>query len=262
MPRRARPARSPRPRSPQPRSPRPPRPPRPLTDRQERFVCEYLSNGRNATAAYRVAYNAGGMSDATARVNACRLLRDVRIVERVAAVVQAVQLDTEITVATTLRRLWEEANRDDDNASHGARVSALKAVGLHLGMFVKETRVTGPDGGPIKHEDVAPVLTEEQIAARLRRLFEKGQERLAAGDSRLADELTAGAAAGRAFTIATLKAKVRDFDHAIANADSAGNTALADQWRAAKDKLVREISEHEARGSPGLAGDADAGGES
>ncbi len=159
-----------------PRTARPVRrtqPPRPLTPKQEAFCRAYLENGRNATAAYRIAYHAGRMSDGAARVAACRLLKDRRITARCAAVVVAVEKETEISVAWTLQRLREEADRDGEDASHAARVSALKAIGHHLGMFPRETRLTGPGGGPIGVSNETPILTHEERAHRLRHIFEQ-----------------------------------------------------------------------------------------
>ena len=46
-----------------------------LTFKQERFCQEYTSNGGNASAAYRAAYNAGGMRPQTIHVKSCNLLK-------------------------------------------------------------------------------------------------------------------------------------------------------------------------------------------
>ena len=49
-----------------------------LTPKQRRFVEEYLSNGENAAAAYRVAYKTNA-SDSTVERNAFRLLKNAKV---------------------------------------------------------------------------------------------------------------------------------------------------------------------------------------
>jgi hypothetical protein len=169
----------------------PRRPPntRPLTERQERFCREYLAGGRNAAGAYRTSYSAGRMSDKAVRVAACRLLKDVRIRARVDAVVEAAEQKTQITVESTLRRLDAEASYHGEGASHSARVSALVAIGKHLGMFpARRLELTGPDGKPIQTEDKTPTLTPEEVTQRLYYLFQIAQQKKADGDSTMSDQ--------------------------------------------------------------------------
>lgn len=81
------------------------KPDRPLTDKQERFVCEYLGNGHNATAAYRKAYKAEHWSEAAANVQASRLLKHPKISLRINAVTQAAEQRTEVTAARALSEM-------------------------------------------------------------------------------------------------------------------------------------------------------------
>lgn len=55
---------------------------RKLSEKQEAFLAAYLSNGRNASAAYRAAYKAEGMSEASVNKEAARLLKNPRIAPR------------------------------------------------------------------------------------------------------------------------------------------------------------------------------------
>lgn len=59
--------------------------PNKLTDKQEKFVEAYLTNGRNATAAYRTAYNAGAMKPENVHVKACALLANGKVADRIKA---------------------------------------------------------------------------------------------------------------------------------------------------------------------------------
>ncbi len=56
---------------------------RPLTPKQERFVEEYLTNGRSAAAAYRAAYNAASMKPKQVHEEACKLLANPKVAQRV-----------------------------------------------------------------------------------------------------------------------------------------------------------------------------------
>jgi hypothetical protein len=145
----------------------------------EEFCRAYIDGGRNATRAYKAAYKADRMSPGAIRTNASKLLKDPRIKARVDAATAAAERETEITVAWTLRRLKEEADRDDENASHAARVTALKAIGQHLGMFPRVHQHSGPGGLPIAHEHSEPVVTEDEIRDRLCRLFGDFEEQQA-----------------------------------------------------------------------------------
>ena len=53
-----------------------------LTLKQEKFVQEYLSNGGNATQAYKVAYDGNKNSDKTNNENASRMLANSKIKAR------------------------------------------------------------------------------------------------------------------------------------------------------------------------------------
>lgn len=53
-----------------------------LTLKQEKFVQEYLSNGGNATQAYKIAYDSNNMTDKTINENASRMLSNSKIKAR------------------------------------------------------------------------------------------------------------------------------------------------------------------------------------
>jgi phage terminase small subunit len=83
-----------------------------LTDKQRRFVDEYLIDF-NATAAYkRAGYVAKGNA---AEVNAARLLRNAQVQAYLAERQQALQARTEITQDMVLKRYWEIATADPND---------------------------------------------------------------------------------------------------------------------------------------------------
>jgi phage terminase small subunit len=107
----------------------------PLTDRQQRFVEEYLVD-LNATAAYkRAGYKAQGRSAENA---ASRLLGNVGVREAIAAAQAKRSEKVELTQQWVVERLIVEAQGQGQDTSPGARISALKLLGQHQGMFGDE----------------------------------------------------------------------------------------------------------------------------
>jgi phage terminase small subunit len=103
-----------------------------LLPRQSRFVHEYLLD-LNATAAYqRSGYKATGNA---AAVNAAKLLTNPQIAKAVEVAMAERSARTEITQDWVIHRLAEEAQRLDEHGAAGARVSALKLLGQHVGLF-------------------------------------------------------------------------------------------------------------------------------
>ena len=77
-----------------------------LTPKQEKFVQEYLSNGGNATQAYKVAYDAGKMSDACINVNASKLLKN----DKIALSLANYQQEVKETVLYTAEKSFNKLN--------------------------------------------------------------------------------------------------------------------------------------------------------
>lgn len=84
-----------------------------LTEKQLAFLAEYLTNGRNATAAYRVAYEPNG-SEASINVRACELLKNDKIAVRLAEADKHRQhalKQAETAIAVTQERISRELAR-------------------------------------------------------------------------------------------------------------------------------------------------------
>lgn len=174
---------------------------RKLTQKQQRFVEEYLVDLNATQAAIRAGYSAK-----TAASQGERLLRNVEIQAAIQAAMKARQERTEITQDRVLAELAKIAFGDqravmewgpsgvklrdskdltDDQAAIVAEVSesvtaaggtlklkthdkvgALKLLGEHLGMFKQRVELTGKDGGPIQSQDAPPdlsSLTDEEL---------------------------------------------------------------------------------------------------
>ena len=107
-----------------------------LTDRQERFVVEYLACANGAEAARRAGY-----SEHTAKQMGYENLTKPYLKEAITQKRNAIMADTEDKVAWLVERLTAEATDGDNNDS--TRVRALEVLGKIHGAFAPEkTEVT------------------------------------------------------------------------------------------------------------------------
>jgi len=113
---------------------------KPLPLKQQRFVDEYLADPNlNATQAYiRAGYKGRGH---TAEVEASKLLRKPEIKRAISEAQAKRSHATQTDAEYVVRRLRLEAEREGEDASHAARVSALGLLGRHLGMFVDRVEI-------------------------------------------------------------------------------------------------------------------------
>ena len=109
---------------------------RPLTDRQERFVVEYLACANGAEAARRAGY-----SEHTAKEISSENLTKPNVKAAITAKRSQLMSDTEDKVGWLVDRLTAEATDGDNNDS--TRVRALEILGKVYGAFAPEkTEVT------------------------------------------------------------------------------------------------------------------------
>ena len=101
---------------------------RPLTDRQERFVVEYLATANGAEAARRAGY-----SERTAKQMANQNLTLPYLKEAITQKRNELMSDTEDKVQWLVERLTAEATADANNDS--TRVRALEILGKIHGAF-------------------------------------------------------------------------------------------------------------------------------
>jgi len=145
----------------------------PLTDKQKRFVEEYLVDLNATQAAIRAGYSAK-----TAQEQSSRLLSNVMVQQAVKEAQEARSARVELTQDWVLDRLREvtercmqhEAVLDREgnptgeytfNAS-GAN-KAIELIGKHLGMFKDKVELTGKDGGPIETRKVEDLSEDELL---------------------------------------------------------------------------------------------------
>lgn len=123
-----------------------------LTIKQEKFCMVYIETG-NASEAYRQAYNAENMKEASINVNASKLLTDAKIALRIKELKSGHTKRHELTIDDLVKQL-EEARQvalSLDNPQCGAAISATMGTAKLLGLVVDKNETTGKDGGAINH---------------------------------------------------------------------------------------------------------------
>lgn len=78
-----------------------------LTLKQETFCKEYISNGGNATQAYKKAYDCSKMKDKTINENASRLLKDSKVKARLEELKKPLQEKFEYTMEQSFKKFNE-----------------------------------------------------------------------------------------------------------------------------------------------------------
>lgn len=131
--------------------------PKKLTDRQERFVVEYLACANGAEAARNAGY-----SERTAREMAAENLTKPHIVTAIDAKRSELMRDTEDKVQWLIKRLEAEATSDDNNEA--TRVRSLELLlKVHGGFAPEKTEVTSFEGTFLADLDEDPAQVPNAI---------------------------------------------------------------------------------------------------
>ena len=131
---------------------------RKLTDRQERFVIEYLACANGAEAA-----RAAGYSEKTARQMANENLTKPYIVSAIEAKRSELMSDKEDKVAWLIGKLEAEATAEGNTDS--TRVRALELLlKVHGGFAPEKTEITSFDGTFLADLEEEPVQNVNQVS--------------------------------------------------------------------------------------------------
>ena len=133
-----------------------------LTAKQEQFAQSILE-GKTQADAYRTAYDATAMQDASVWTEASKLMRNPQVAARVETLKAEVEATRRVLLLdreeTILARLEHEALTAKTDS---ARIRALELLGRHAGMFAERVEVARVD------RSVAEI--ESDIRARLQKL--------------------------------------------------------------------------------------------
>ena len=151
---------------------------KPLTPKQEAFALAYVLTG-NACEAYRRSYDCSRMKQKTLEPVASKMLAHPKVGTRIAELRANIAERSEITVEKILRGLWDnyekamrhtpvlnQAGEPTGEYRYEGAVAnrALELMGRHLGMFPRESSVSGT----IKHEVQPTIDPEEYTTGQLR----------------------------------------------------------------------------------------------
>lgn len=126
-----------------------------LTQKQENFCLAYIETG-NASEAYRTAYDAERMNEATINRSAKEAMDNPKISARIAELRAPVVAKAQITLEQHLNDLKRLRDLAEASEKFGPAIQAEVARGKASGLYVEKTELTGKDGGPV--EVVAPKL--------------------------------------------------------------------------------------------------------
>lgn len=111
-----------------------------LTEKQKRFVEEYLIDLNATQAAIRAGY-----SENSAMEQGYQLLQKTSVQHAIQQAQSKRAKRTEISQDDVIKGLMLEATREGEGSSHSARVSAWSLLGKHLGMFKDRVDITSGD---------------------------------------------------------------------------------------------------------------------
>ena len=136
-----------------------------LTDKQEAFALAVFE-GNNFSDAYRLAYDASNMSAACIHTEACLLVQNPKVSERLEVLnADRVKQQRMLSLSRSdfvLKQLTDEATNQDN--SDGARVRALELLGKSVALFTDK----------VETEDKTerdPETIKAELEARLNRLL-------------------------------------------------------------------------------------------
>lgn len=129
---------------------------------KEELFAQDVARGYTSSAAYRNNYDASNMQANSVHSEAWKVRHKPEVSMRIDELIGKAADVAIVDTSMVLRGLLNEAENNDEGASHGARVAAWAHLGKHLGMFVDKTELSGS-----VHQEVSN-LTPEQVIERMK----------------------------------------------------------------------------------------------
>lgn len=131
-------------------------PSRNLTLKQERFAIEYVRNGGNASAAYRAAYNAQNMNEATVADEAYHLTRHPEVAPMIDQLEAEARTEAGLTPGFLASKLLRNLDDAADVGQYAASNRAAELIGRGwLGLF--------KDGPAIDARSINVTITDSGV---------------------------------------------------------------------------------------------------
>jgi len=132
---------------------------KPLTPKEQKFAQKVLELG-DKSAAYRAAYDAGGMQAKSIHVNACKLAKKPNVAARIAELENETAAESKLSRGMILEALMAEAGlagEDTGAKEGGARVRALELMGKAVDGGIFTDRTAGKEESK-SHDEVLSSL--------------------------------------------------------------------------------------------------------
>lgn len=140
-----------------------------LTDKQRRFVEEYLIDFNGKQAVLRAGYN----SQHPDRL-AHQLLKNVAVKFVIDAITESRAKDYTVKPEYVLGKIQRTIEKAESDNNHNAVLRGCELLARHLGMFIERQEISGPNGEAIKYERVQEAANA--FTSAIASLIERGGE--------------------------------------------------------------------------------------
>lgn len=134
-----------------------------LTMKQEAFCLAYMET-MNASEAYRRAYNAGNMAEATIWRKANELVKNGKVTARIEELRQPVIEQAQLTLESHLNTLAALRDKAEAEGKYGPAIQAEISRGKAAGLYSDKIELTGKGGGPIATQNLNELTDEELLS--------------------------------------------------------------------------------------------------
>lgn len=121
-----------------------------LTEKQKRFVEEFLKDLNGTQAVIRAGYNC---TPDSARKMASQLRENPAVRIAIDALRKEREKNTDVTKDYVLRKIVRLIEKAEDAEQYQAALRGTELLGRHLSLFVDRTEISGPDGRAIEMEE-------------------------------------------------------------------------------------------------------------
>lgn len=140
-----------------------------LTEKQRRFVEEYLIDFNGKEAVLRAGYESNNP-----RRLSHQLLKNVAVKYCIDAITESRAKDYTLKPEYVLNKIQRTIEAAEQESNHNAVLRGCELLARHLGMFIERQEISGPNGEAIKYERVQEAANA--FTSAIAGLIERGGE--------------------------------------------------------------------------------------
>ena len=134
-----------------------------LTSKQEAFCLAIVDPSvKDASEAYRIAYDAEKMSAAAIAVAASRLLDNAKVALRIKEIREPAAEAAGLTLEQHLTDLQRLRDKAEASEKFGPAIQAEVARGKASGLYVEKVEQSGPGGKPVENKWTVEIVKPEE----------------------------------------------------------------------------------------------------